>query len=399
MTVLPILLAAYTALALLYWLWMACAVVRLRRGVPHLESLDSPLPERWPRLSVIVPACNEAAEIEAAARTLLAEDYPDLELVFVDDRSTDATGEIIDRLAAGDRRVRALHVRDLPQDWLGKVNALNRGLAESTGEFVLFTDADVHFRPGALRLAVAWCEARGIDHLAALPRLWRTSPMLGAVIGSFLRQFLTLTRPWAVPDARSRAFLGVGAFNLVRRKAFDATPGLEWLRLETADDMGLGLLMKRSGARCGVVTAFEHMGLYWYRTLGDAVRGAEKGFASAGGCSLAGISVKAILGLALEAAPLLAPAAAVAAWGYDVFPAVAGGAAAVVAAFVVSNILLTRWARTRVLPALLGPIVAFLNAAAFLRCGWLGWRRGGVAWRGTLYPSADLRRGRRVRFP
>ena len=76
-----------------------------------------------------------------------------------------------------------------------------------------------------------------------------------------------------------------------------------------------------------------------------------------------------------------------------------GGAAAVVAAFVVSNILLTRWAQTRVLPALLGPIVAFLNAAAFLRCGWLGWRRGGVAWRGTLYPSADLRRGRRVRFP
>ena len=391
------LLTAYTLVALAYWLLMLYGVVRLRRDVRRLDRLDPPAPGRWPRLSVIVPACDEADEIEPAARTLLNEDYPDLELIFVDDRSTDSTGEIIDRLAAEDPRIKVIHVAELPEGWLGKVNALNRGLAESTGEFVLLTDADVHFTRGVLRKAVAHCEAERLDHLAALPTLWRTSVLVGSVLGSFLRQFLVATRPWAVRDARSRAYIGIGAFNLVRRSAFEATPGFEWLRLETADDMGVGMMMKRSGARCDIVAAFGLLGLHWYRTFRDAARGAEKGYASAAGCSLVQVVIRALIGLALETAPILAPAAAVLCGSW----VVGGGAAAVVAAFLASSILLARWAGARILPlpVLLGPLAAVVNAAAFLRCGWVGWRRGGVVWRGTLYPAEQLREGRRIRIP
>ncbi len=391
------LLTAYTLVALAYWLLMLYGVVRLRRGVRRLDRLDPPAPARWPRLSVIVPACNEADEIEPAARTLLNEDYPDLELIFVDDRSTDSTGEIIDRLAAEDPRIKVIHVTELPEGWLGKVNALDRGLAESTGEFVLLTDADVHYTRGALRKAVAHCEAERLDHLAALPTLWRTGVLVGSVLGSFLRQFLVATRPWAVRDARSRAYIGIGAFNLVRRSAFEATPGFEWLRLETADDVGVGLMMKRSGARCDVVAAFGLLGLHWYRTFRDAARGAEKGYASATGCSLVQVVIRALIGLALETAPILAPAAAVLCGGW----VIGAGAAAIVAAFLASSILLARWAGARALPlpVLLGPLAAVVSAAAFLRCGWVGWRRGGVVWRGTLYPAQQLREGRRIRFP
>ncbi|HUU10706.1 MAG TPA: glycosyltransferase family 2 protein [Phycisphaerae bacterium] len=393
MTAIHVLLTIYTALAILYWLRMAYAAVRMRRGVPRLT--DTPPPEVWPPLSVIVPACNEAETIEAAARTLMAQDYPNLEILLVDDRSTDSTGAIIDRLAASDERVKAVHLTGLPEGWLGKVNAMNRGAQQARGDYLLLTDADVHFEPATLRRAVAWAEARGLDHLVALPSLWPAGLLVNATIASFIRQFLAAVRPWAVRSPESRAFMGVGAFNLVRRRAFEAAGGFEWLRMEVADDMGLGMMMKRSGARCGVVAAFGQVGLHWYRTLADATRGAEKAFASASGCRLWRIAVAAAIMLAMETAPL----AALVPLFFGPTRVIGCGGVVVFGLFVASTVLLTRWAGAGMLPGLLGPLVALPNAWAFLRAGLLGWYRGGVVWRGTLYPADVLRRGCRVRFP
>ena len=400
MPILTLLLALYAALALAYWLWCLRAAVRSRRSVPALEAFDPP-PGPLPRLSVIVAARDEADTIEPAARTLLAQAEADLEIVLVDDRSSDGTGAVIDRLAAEDARVRAVHLTDLPEGWLGKVHALKCGVAEASGDFLLFTDADVHFAPGAPGRAVAWCEARGLDHLTALPSLRSAGVWVDAVLATFLRSFLATMRPWAVEDPESSAFLGVGAFNLVRRSAFEKTPGLEWLRMETADDCGLGLMMKASGARCGVVTAFDLVYLTWYGSLGDAARGAEKAYASVGNCRLWRILVGAVSTLAMGMAPAAGIVAAVflptnpAAWALAAaapLSAVAGG-------------LMARWGgRTGLLrallgPLLLGPVVAPINAAAFIRAGLLGWWRGGMQWRGMLYPSSALRAGRRVRLP
>ncbi|MBL7141472.1 MAG: glycosyltransferase [Planctomycetes bacterium] len=395
MLLLTVALALYAAVALAYWLWNLYAAVRVRRDVPSLDAFAPPAGASLPRLSVVVAACNEAGAIEAAARTLLAQDYPDLEIILVDDRSTDATAAIIDRLAAEDDRVRALHVTALPEGWLGKVHALDRGTAEATGAYLLFTDADVHFAADALRRAVALCEARGLDHLAALPACWSAGLLVDAVVAAFLRPFVAMMRPWAVADPNSRAFLGVGAFNLVRRSAFERTPGFAWLRMETADDAGLGLLMKASGARCGVAAAFGRVGLTWYTSLGDAARGAEKAFASVGGCRLGPMLVGAAGTLAMEIAPLAAVVLAVV---LPTHPA-AWALAAVVPVSAAANILMARWARGRVIPALLGPLAAPISAAAFVRAGLLGWRRGGVMWRGTLYPSEAIRAGRRVTLP
>jgi len=395
MTLPVIVLAAYLGLSLLYWLWIAYSAVRLRGGVPILAKARPPEPQHWPKLSVIVPACNEADDLEQAARTLLEEDYPHLEIVLVDDRSTDATGAIIDRLAASDPRVRAIHVTELPDGWLGKVHALDRGFRESTGEFVLFTDADVHIKPGTLRSAVAYCLHHNLDHLAGLPQLWPTSFPLSSVIATFIREFLAMTRPWAVGDPKSRAFIGIGAFNLVRRTAFEATEGFAWLRMEVADDMGVGYMMKKSGARCGVVSAVGYVGLHWYRSMGQAVRGAEKGYSTAFRCSVIRAFVVAALMLALEMAPILCLLplawAELRVFGY--------GGIAVFAAFVFSTILLGRWGRGRVLPGLCTPFVAPILAAASIRCGLLGWRRGGVLWRNKLYPSALLKKGKRIPLP
>ena len=188
MNVVAIILVVWLAVGLLYWLRTWVGVVLVRGGVGRLEDVNvsggdaagrEPRcagvdePERaWSRVSVIVPARDEAGTIEAAAATLMAQDYPNLQIVFVDDRSGDGTGAMMDRLAANDSRVTVVHVEELPEGWLGKVHALAAGWAASDGEYVLLTDADVHFAPGALRAAVTAAADGGLDHLAACPAIW-----------------------------------------------------------------------------------------------------------------------------------------------------------------------------------------------------------------------------------
>ena len=395
MTLLEILLLAYLSMCLLYWLFIAYSVVRMRGRVRALEGVRPVPPEKWPKLSVVVPACNEADKLEPAARTLLKEDYPHLELIFVNDRSTDATPQIIDRLASEDSRVKVIHITELPEGWLGKVHALDRGVAESSGEFVLFTDADVHFRVGTLRKAVAYCIEEGFDYLTAFPTVWPAGVVIDAMISVFFRQLILLSRPWGIRDGPLRSCIGVGAFNMVRRSAFDQTEGFEWLRMETADDYALGYMMKRSGAKCNVIAAFRSLGLHWYRTIREAAAGAEKAFSSAFRCSLLLAVTASLVMLAIELSPLLSLLVLL----LGKFGPVWGVAAANVLLFFFATIPPARWAGVRVVPPLLSALAAPILAVLAIRAGILGYRRGGVLWRGTLYPSEKLREGRRVPIP
>src|SRR5262249_8214682 len=139
MLTLPALLALIAAA---YWLLALVTSARTARAMPVLERQSPPEPVRWPRLTLVIAARDEAAELEAALRSRLAEDYPDLELVVVDDRSTDGTGAIVDRLAAEDPRIVPIHLKTLPEGWLGKLHAMHQGVQRARGEWILFTDAD-----------------------------------------------------------------------------------------------------------------------------------------------------------------------------------------------------------------------------------------------------------------
>jgi cellulose synthase/poly-beta-1,6-N-acetylglucosamine synthase-like glycosyltransferase len=389
-----VILSVYLFLGCLYWFWMAVGAVRIVRAVPLLTDFDAAVSSEhpWPKLSLVIPACNEADTIGEAVKTVLAQDYPDLEIILVDDRSTDGTGAIIDGVAAADRRVRPLHVVELPDGWLGKVHALHCGAAEANGDWLLFADADVHLAPGVLCRAVAYAEHRQIDHLAAAPDIWCRGVLLSSVIAMFLRSFCIGMRCWAVENPKSRAAIGVGAFNLVRRAAFVETDGFEWLRLEVADDVGLGMMMKRSGFRSCLVNAARLVGVHWYRSLGEMARGAEKGYASMGHCSVLRMLLVTAFSVAMEVAPLAA-FLPVGHWG--MLPA----GLTMLAAAVFSNAIILRWARRPIWPGLLFPLAAVVGAVFLLRTAWLGWRRGGCLWRGTLYPSKLLRPALRVRFP
>lgn len=149
-------------------LWVAAAVIVTRgnRRMIRLAELSSSGPTLWPRVSIVLAARNEGATIGAALPTVLALDYPDFELIAVDDRSEDDTGAILDRLAAANPKLQVDHIRELPAGWLGKNHALHHGAQRATGKWILFTDADVHFTPGSLRRAVVHA---GSDRSIFLP--------------------------------------------------------------------------------------------------------------------------------------------------------------------------------------------------------------------------------------
>lgn len=386
-------LQVWLVVGCLYWILASIFAARTLGAIPTLASLSPPEPPRWPRLSVIVPARDEAATLEAAMASKLAETYPELEIVLVDDRSTDGTGAIVDRLAAADPRVRALHVSELPAGWLGKLHAMQQGMNAATGELILFTDADVHFVPGALARAVAHLEARGVEHLALLPSFQGASFLVDTVICVTTRMIATGARAWAVEDPRSSAYLGVGAFNLVRRAALERTAGLEWLRLEVADDLGLGLLLKTHGARTCLVNGRGLVSVVWYPTLAGYARGAARAsFAAIGGFSAARLFAWGLGALLLEAAPFCALALGGAPWLQLL------GAATSALSLAVA-VTVARWVDLPTGAALALPLGIVLQFGIAVRAAVVGGLRRGIEWRDTFYPSSVLRAGRRVRLP
>lgn len=382
---------ALCGLAALFWtIFLGGGIIHLLQ-VKRLERQHPPEPVRWPRLSVVIAARDEAGTLEPALRSLLAQDYPGLEIILVDDRSADGTGAIADRFAEAEPRLKVVHITELPGGWLGKVHALHRGVRAASGEWVLFTDADVHFKPGALRLAVALCEQRGLDHLALMPDVPSDTFVHHMLLHAFFLGFLLFTDAVCAEKGGRRAFVGAGAFNLVRRSAFDRTSGFEWLKMEVADDLGLGVMMKKHGSRQGFYLATEHLSVRWYETPGDMIRGLEKNACSMDRYNFA----RTVFSQGVIWSFLLAPLLALLPWGIPFLWLCAAIPATILA---VQAIIESRVTRESSGAAFFMPLgisaISFATLRSALKC----WRQGGVVWRGTLYPAEALRKGQRVKL-
>jgi hypothetical protein len=257
----------WVALSLAAGGWAAVALAGLvtRLSLPRLDRID--LSDRgeegWPTLSIVVAAKDEESGIEEATRSLLALDYPGLEIVAVEDRSSDRTGEILDRLAAGDSRLTVVHVGSLPPGWLGKNHACREGAARARGEWLLFTDGDVVFESDVLRRAVAFAERSALGHVAAFPDFVAPGFLEKAFVCGAGLWLLFLFRPWDLRRAGTSAYVGVGAFNLVRRDAYERVGGHERLRFELVDDAKLGMLLRRSGVRQGAIDGTGKIRVRW----------------------------------------------------------------------------------------------------------------------------------------
>ena len=382
--------AGWAALAALGWIVAYVGGARALASLPRLGAVTPPEPSPFPRLSIVIPACNEAATIEPAIATLLAQDHPNLEIVVVDDRSNDGTTEIVDRVAASDSRVVAIHVTELPDGWLGKVHALDVGTQRATGDFVLFTDADVHYAPGTIRKAHALVVDRQIDSLVLLPQLEASSFLHEAVIDGFGSMFLQSVKPERAADPASEHYIGGGAFNLVRRSVLGRSAGFEHIRMEVADDMGLGLVLKRAGARQELWLAAREVKVLWYPSIAAMARGLEKNMFGIIGHYRAW---RAVLRIAAVLLFVVGPFVGLA---HSPFTAIAS-ALAFASLFAFALVTRARIDGHRVLPALLTPVGQLVMLYFAARSTWVCTRNGAIEWRGTRYALARLAELQRVK--
>lgn len=350
----------------------------------------------WPRLSVVIPARNEADHLESALSSLLAQDYPNLEIIVVNDRSTDATGRILNHMASTDARVIALDVEHLPRGWLGKVHALERGSWTAGGDWLLFTDADVSYAPGLLRRAVHFSEKEKLDHLTLLPSLQGGGFMLRIAMSAFEMMFLLVTGGASANRPGSRRFVGIGAFNLVRNTCLRRTPGFQWLRLEPGDDMGLGLMVKNAGGVTRFAQAIGELSVPWYGSMGAMFKGLEKNMFAAG-CHYQWWRLVVHLGVTWTL--LIAPWAALwFGWSWQSSWLLAAAAATFFAQLVFSFTCLLHGVKMEVLWRLLMPLGLGLCSLMLLWSGFRCLKNGGIEWRGTVYPTAELKAGQRVKL-
>jgi len=355
------------------------------KQVRQLSEIGDEIPPDAPKVSIVFSALNEGATIEPALRSLMALDYPRLELIAIDDRSTDDTGAILDRLAEEDPRLHVIHITELPAGWLGKNHALQRGAEAAGGDYLLFTDADVIFEPRALRRAVAYCEAHRLDHLVVMAEFLTDDPLLASLLLNFLSFGFAMHPMWKLRQSTD-VYLGMGAFNMVRAASYRQTGGHVPLRLEVVDDIMLGKQMKDHGLRQDGLLGLKTVSLVWYRDAGELMRGLEKN-------SFAMVDYSLLRLVAATVAVVLARY-----WPIAGLFVTSGAAWWLNLGSVVANLLihvdLVRITR-------FGPRCFWwwlFTPAIMMAIIWRGviltLRRGGVNWRGTAYALEDLKRAR-----
>ena len=379
---------ALVFLGCLPWYLVAWGVWMSLKYVQSLPSISLDREKSYPRLSVIIAARNEAETIENALKSVLAQNYPNLEIILVNDRSNDGTDKILQKLAEKDPRVLIHHVEELPPGWLGKVNAMQQGFGRSTGVWLLFTDADVHFQEESFERIIDVAERSSIDYLCVIPEVQARQRLLKALYTVSLSAFFLATRIWEVKNQNS--FVGVGACGLVRRSLLSQSPGLPWLKMEVVDDLALAQLAWQVEGKLDVYWGRECLGVEWYPSMGDLIRGLEKNL-FAGAQYQYWRALLGIIGILFVAvAPwlsifsgnwLLSLTAVVAFSGYWL-AWISGDKAQGVG-----------W-----LERLISPLLLFVIAWALARSTFITWRQGGIQWRETFYSLADLRRGQRLKF-
>ncbi|HEU4724782.1 MAG TPA: glycosyltransferase [Candidatus Eisenbacteria bacterium] len=376
----------FTAFAALIWLGLALPMIWERRSVRGLASAPPRDDSELPSVTIVSAARDEAARVEHAAESFRALRYPGLEIVLVDDRSTDATGGILDRLAAADSRVHAIHVTSLPAGWLGKCHALARGAAEAKGEWLLFTDGDVWMHPDALRQAISLAADLGADHLAVGSDLEVHSLGERIFVAYFSALFYASQKPWEAPDPKSKSHVGIGAFNLVRRDVYDHAGGHERLRMEIVDDMALGLIVKQAGAKSWFALHDGFVRVRWHEGVRGLIRGVEKNAFAA----LRYRAGETVVSVGVQFFGTLAPALG---WLLPgVWPkvfALAGWIGIWMLYRAIGRNLKLEW-----WDFLTAPIGGALFAYAILRSMIITLRQRGVNWRDTHYAIEELRKGR-----
>jgi hypothetical protein len=278
-----------------------------------------------------------------------------------------------------------VHVTSLPAGWLGKPHGLQQAFEHSNGEWLVLTDADVRFEPGVLRTTIALAEQKHWDHLTLLCHAEMFTPGEKIAMTFFAMSFMLGLRPWRASDPKSRSYIGVGAFQLLRRSAYEKMGTHRRLAMEVVDDVKVGKLVKEAGLRSGVAKAGRAVTVHWHAGLGNIIRGTTKNFYATTGFRL-WFAVGQVAGnLLMFVLPWVA------------LPFVHGWARIFAVAAIVLPVMAQAGAALEFgespLYAVTQPLGALIVCWMIVRSTFVTLRQGGIRWRGTFYAIEELKRG------
>lgn len=271
-----LLLAVLAGVVLLFNLYATLDIFLGMRKMRRLGEIPPLAGDNLPLVSILVPACNEEETIEPALRSLLALEYGNVEIIVINDRSTDNTGGVLRNMQKRWPRLRIIDKQELPDGWLGKNHALHTAAGIAGGEYLLFTDADILFEKSSLSRAMRLMLDEQLDHLALIFKNIAKGWLLNAMMVDAGGGLFFLFKPWKVRDPDSKNFIGVGAFNLVKKSVYQQIGGHEPLRMHPIDDIMLGKTVKRSGFRQECLTAYDFLAVHWYESPRKMIQGLMK---------------------------------------------------------------------------------------------------------------------------
>lgn len=368
---------------LVFLTWINVEAIRGSRLLLNLGEIDESSSGKAPLVSVIIPALNEEHNIEAALASVLALDYAQLEFIVLDDRSTDATGSILDHMAAQDARLQVVHIQELPPGWLGKNHALHCGVTRARGEFLLFSDADVYMKPDTLSRAVTRMLTRQLDHLCLIFRPLVPGSLLEMLVVDTLSGLISILKPWRTIDPNSPYFFGIGAFNLVRTATYHSLGGHYPIRLCPVDDILLGRLIKEGGGRQECLNGRDFISVPWYGSISEMVHGLQKNIFAAVDYRLDRLVLATILIICCHILPF---------WGM----LFSTGCSRFFCTLIVVVVMLSHLAAAKTLGVSLSsirwfPVTPYLKIFIMWMAVGATLFQGGIVWRGTFYPLDELR--------
>lgn len=376
-------LAAITFIALLI-----CGFAGIR-GARRIEWLDTitPLKDTLPpSVSIIIPALNEEENIREALSSVLSLDYSALEIIVINDRSTDGTGKILDEMAAHNPELKVIHLKKLPPGWLGKNHALYCGAGQASGEYFLFTDADVIMEPSTLKRAMARVVARNLDHLTLLFKAVLPSSVLHMMVIEFGVSLVSYLKPWKASDKDAKEFIGIGAFNLVNAAAYRQTGGHKAINLCPIDDIMLGKLFKQHGFRQECLYGYHFIAVQWYASIREMIQGLMKNTYAALEYSFMRLCILTVLQAAVSIWPI---------WAL----VLTGGATrlinlAIILLQGVFFVMAAAYSDIDCKHVIWFPLTPYIRIYMTWKAVLTTIFRKGIVWRGTFYSLKELKEGR-----
>lgn len=337
-----------------------------------------------PSVAIIIAVRNEEADLEKALQSVCKLNYANYRIVVLNDRSTDGTAAILETFTGKYQNLSVTHITELPYGWLGKNHALYQGYLNSTEEWLLFTDADVEFHPDALSKAVGYATRNRIDHLCILPEVISRSEMLNAMLGTFTMLFTLQFRPWASSNPKSKASIGIGAFNLVRREAYEQAGTHQQIKLRPDDDLKLGQMIKAAGLKQHVLIGKGYIGLEWYHNVQQFVNGLMKNSFAVADYSV----LKTIGGIILILILIALPVPLMLLFGTKTEQGMACLILIFQSIYMTSPVLPNKWWHALMIP-FAGLLMAYISA----RSAFITLKQGGIYWRDSFY-SLDMLKGK-----